>query len=111
MSPQSDDAFFETLAEQTAPEDVRAPSRVKSRTYSRLMLQEAGTGPLSSVSETKRRGRPLCVFEELVRIAPAGDSLKERNFCRICHARLLAESIENAPIFWRHCPYVSFQNR
>jgi hypothetical protein len=27
----------------------------------------------------------------------------------VCHARVLAEPIANAPIYWRHCPYDEFQ--
>jgi hypothetical protein len=29
----------------------------------------------------------------------------------VCHARVLAERLEHAPIYWPHCPYVRFQNR
>jgi hypothetical protein len=51
------------------------------------------------------------VFEDLVQIAPVGESLKSRNPCRVCHARVLGENVEDAPIWWPHCPYVRFQNR
>jgi hypothetical protein len=33
------------------------------------------------------------------------------NPCRVCHARLLAEQFESPPIYWPHCPYVSFRRR
>jgi DNA-directed RNA polymerase specialized sigma24 family protein len=31
--------------------------------------------------------------------------------CRVCHARVLAEHVEEAPIFWKHCPCADFQRR
>ncbi len=90
---------------------ARAPARLKSRIYSRLVQEQAAEGPLLSLSETKASGAPLCVFEELVRIAPVGEHAKRKNCCRVCHARVVAERIEHAPIYWPHCPYVGFQNR
>jgi hypothetical protein len=90
---------------------VRAPSTLKSRIYSRLVQEQAAESPLLSLPETKAAGRPLCVFEELVRIAPVGEALKTKNCCRVCHARVIAERVERAPIYWPHCPYVLFQNR
>lgn len=89
----------------------RAPARLKSRTYSLLIEKLAATGPLLSLMETAASGAALCVFEELVRIAPVGEAAKSKNCCRVCHARLLAERFEGAPIYWPHCPYVRFQNR
>ncbi len=90
---------------------VRASSKLKSRIYSRLMLAAAETGPLLDVAQVREGGRGLCVFEELVRIAPAPQPVKSANICRMCHARLAGEHVENAPIYWPHCPYVTFQNR
>jgi hypothetical protein len=105
----------EALIASSAPAPDREPepasSRLKSRIYSRLMLEEAAEGPLLGLAETKADGRGLCVFEELVRIAPVGETLQSRNYCRICHARVAGERIENAPIYWPHCPYVLLQNR
>jgi hypothetical protein len=92
-------------------EDFRAPSRLKSRIYSALLGRQRNDGPLLSISEVKARGRRLCVFEELVHIAPVSEAAKQPNFCRVCHARLLAESVENAPVYWPGCPYAQFQNR
>lgn len=89
----------------------RAPARLKSRIYSRLMQELAATGALLGVRETKASGAGLCVFEELVRIAPVGEAVRRKNYCRVCHARVMAESVERAPIYWPHCPYVRFQNR
>jgi hypothetical protein len=96
-----------------APEPVaaRAPSTLKSRIYSRLVEDQAANGPLLSLTMTKASGRALCIFEDLVQIAPVGEPLKRKNCCRVCHARVLAERIEGAPIYWPHCPYVRFQNQ
>jgi hypothetical protein len=33
------------------------------------------------------------------------------NPCQVCHARMLAEHLDNAPIYWPHCPYVKFQEK
>ncbi len=88
-----------------------APSRLKSKIYSALLARQAQDGPLLSLGATKGSGRSLCVFEELVQIAPVNESVKRRNLCSVCHARVLGERIENAPVFWRGCPYAQFQNR
>ena len=108
-----DDRIFEQLAAETesAAAEAPAPSRLKSKIYSMLALKQAESGPLATVTATKAGGRQLCVFEELVRIAPVGEPLRSRNFCRVCHARVLGERVENAPIWWPGCPYVKFQNR
>jgi hypothetical protein len=109
---QGGDDLFERVADKSAlPEFKRvpAPSRLKSRIYSALIQRQVESGPLLSVSETKAEGRRLCVFENLVQISPVGEKVKSLSFCRVCHARVLAETMENAPIYWRHCPYVQFQ--
>jgi hypothetical protein len=112
MNKSGVEELLDISREATAGEPpVRAPSRLKSRIYSRLMLAEARAGPLRSVSETHADCRGLCVFEHLVRIAPVGEQIKSMNFCRVCHARLAGEKVEHAPIYWPHCPYVQFQNR
>ncbi len=85
----------------------RAPSTLKSRIYSRLVQEQSSSGSLRSLSETAG----LCVFEELVQIAPVGEAAKSINYCRVCHARVAGERWENAWIFWANCPYVKFQNR
>ena len=74
------------------------------------MQQHAKTGPLLSLTENSARGQKLCVFEKLVQIAPVGESAKSLNICRVCHARVLAERFENAPIYWSGCPYVELKN-
>lgn len=91
--------------------EIKASSRLKSKIYSALVVRQGQDGPLLSLCAAKESGRGLCVFEELVRIAPVGESVKCLNLCRVCHARVLAERIEHAPVFWPGCPYVHFQNR
>lgn len=103
------DAVFERLAKSESVAGERAPARLKARTFSALQRLQAQSGPLRSVSETKAAGRSLCVFEELVRISPAGEGIESRNFCRVCHARILGERFEKPPIFWPNCPYVMFK--
>lgn len=107
-----DDLFFEHLADLTgaSDEDVIAPSRLKSNIYSSLMARMEESGPLQNV-QTTRSTHALCVFERLVQITPLTEDVGVSNFCKICHARILAERFENAPIYWSHCPYVRFQNR
>jgi hypothetical protein len=87
-----------------------APSRLKAKVYSALLQQQAESGPLLSFSELHARGQGLCVFEQLVQIAPLGRMAKSPNICRFCHARVLAERFENPPIYWRGCPYVGLKN-
>ena len=89
----------------------RAPARLKSRIYSRFVLEQAASGPLLSLQDSKANGAGLCIFEELVRIAPVSEATKRKNCCRVCHARVLAEQVEHAPIYWPNCPYVKLQNR
>jgi len=91
--------------------EFKASSRLKSKVYSALVARQSQDGPLLSLCATKDGGRTLCVFEELVQIAPVGESVKRMNLCSVCHARVLGERIENAPVFWSGCPYAEFQNR
>ena len=86
-----------------------APPRLKSRIFSRLNLEQAKQGPLASITESKAQGRQLCVFEEIIEIAPTGEAIKRMNYCRVCHARVLAETLDKAPIWWAGCPYADFQ--
>jgi hypothetical protein len=107
----SDDQFFARLAEQEDNHPMRtAPARLKSRTFTRLIRAQRTSGPLLDFTATKKSAGRLCVFEELVQIAPVGTSAKSKFYCEVCHARWLAESVEHAPIWWPHCPYVRFQN-
>ncbi len=109
-----EEQFFEHLADAVKPEEVigtAASSRLKSRIYSALIQRQAASGPLAGLSETKASGHGLCIFEDLVRIAPIGEKLNSSNPCRVCHARVLAELFENPPIYWPNCPYVHFKAR
>ena len=98
-----------TEADASATPTDKAPSRLKSRIYSALMGQHAASGPLRSLPASRAAGRGLCIFESLTTACPTGDRIKQLNLCSVCHARVLAERIEGAPIFWHNCPYVDFQ--
>jgi hypothetical protein len=98
--------FAEATDESTG--EASAPAKLQSRIYSRLVAEQARQGPLASVSESKEAGRELCVFEELMRAAPVGEQARQLNYCRVCHARVLAENLEDAPIWWAGCPYAKF---
>lgn len=109
---EQDEKLFSQLADRTGlglTQAPPAPSRLKSRIYSALMLRESASQRLRSIPETKAEGGKLCVFEELVRLAPVSTKTKSRNICRICHARVLGESMEKPPIYWANCPYVEFK--
>jgi hypothetical protein len=109
---KQDDKLFGQLADHTglgSTPSPAAPSRLKARIYSALMLRESASKRLRSIPETKSEGRKLCVFEELVRIAPVTTNMKSLNICRICHARVLGEAMEKPPIYWANCPYVEFK--
>jgi hypothetical protein len=107
-----DDLIFEQLAADTAEDnfpETGAPARLLSLTYSALIAAQQESGPLLDVTATKQAGHPLCVFEELVQITPVGTPVKQMFYCSVCHARVLAEHMEHAPIWWPHCPYSQFQ--
>jgi hypothetical protein len=108
---KQDDFVSKAILVAEEPDAVRAPSTLKSRIFSAIQREQAASGPLRSLTQTKADGRNLCVFEELVVIAPVGEDMKSRNPCRVCHARVLGERVEGAPIWWPHCPYSDFQNR
>jgi hypothetical protein len=104
------DRQFSRLLSQPQPISERAPSSLKARLYSALVQHQEESGPLASLDASAAAGRALCVFEKLVQIAPVGEKLKSPFYCRVCHARALAERFDNAPIFWPHCPYVEFKS-
>jgi hypothetical protein len=106
----TDDRWFERLAEATQAEarPMRAPAKLKSKIYSTLVNELSAGGGLLSLSAIKQEGRRLCIFEEAVAAMPVGERVKEKNPCRICHARVLGERLERAPIFWPGCPYSAF---
>ena len=105
----SDNAWFERLAEaDTHVANERAPATLKSRVYSALVARMAESGPLLDLAETKDAGAHLCVFEHVLTVLPLGSDIRSMNPCRICHARVLGERLEHAPIFWPGCPYSEF---
>jgi hypothetical protein len=106
---QKDDRLFELLAEQSdGAQEERAPARLKSRIYSALMRREEESGPLRVLGETRAHGYGLCIFEELWQRATSGGTAEHLNCCNLCHARVLAEHLEGAPVYWGNCPYVAF---
>ena len=110
MSNLPDEHFIETLAAEIELAHLElAPDHLKARVYSALVHRQAATGLLASLSKSKAQGHELCVFEQLVQIAPIGETMKSLNICRVCHARVLAEHFENPPIYWSGCPYVNFK--
>ncbi len=107
----SDDTCFERFAgalEADPSDNHPSLSRLKAKIYSALTRRQEESGPLLGLQETKGVGSGLCVFEELVSILPVGEKAKSFNCCRLCHARLLAERLEKAPIYWDDCPYSGF---
>lgn len=110
-SQMPEEQLFTQLAEKVEHLDEglsTAPARLKARIYSKLVKRQQESGPLASLTETKAAGGRLCVFEDLLTIVPLGETMKCRNACSVCHARLLAEKMEKAPIYWPGCPYADF---
>ena len=104
-----DDSLFELLARQSDElESEPAPSPLKAKLYTSLVRKQQESGRLCTLAETRANGRGLCVFEDLwSRVTPA-EAAQSFNCCSVCHARVLAEHWEAAPIYWGHCPYVAF---
>ena len=104
----SDDLWFEQLAEATgAATGEHAPATLKSKIYSRVVARMAESAPLLDLIDTKKTG-DLCIFENILTLLPLGADVRSKNPCRICHARVLGERVEQAPIFWPGCPYAEF---
>ena len=104
-----DEQFMRGLANVELNESQQAPSSLKAKVYSSLLCRQEESGPLASLTESAVCGHELCIFEQIVRISPIGEKAKALNICRVCHARLLAENMNNAPIYWNGCPYVQFK--
>lgn len=94
-------------AQESPDVPAQASSRLKSRILSNLISLEQAEGPLRILSDSRDAGERLCVFEHAVAALPS-DNLQSRNPCAVCHARILGEHVENAPIFWPGCPYATF---
>jgi hypothetical protein len=107
----SEDRWFDGLA-QTVGEETpeRAPARLASKVYSAIVLWMSESGALLDLAETQRAGGHLCVFENVLTVLPIGKDVLAKNPCRMCHARVLAERMEHAPIFWPGCPYSEFHH-
>ena len=105
------DEWFERLA-AAAPDDspIGAPASLKSKIYSTVVTRLSETGSLLDLVDTKAAGGRLCVFEAAMTVVPLARSWQSMNPCRICHARVLAERMKHAPIFWPGCPYSEFHN-
>src|SRR3989337_563087 len=101
----ADDLWFERVAEAAGePAGARAPARLKAKVYSAVLARMAASGPLEDLLRTKAAGGRLCVFENSLTVLPVGADIRSRNPCSICHARVLGERMEHAPIFWPGCP-------
>jgi len=110
--PQHEDRLLEFLVRE--PEDAaeeRAPSRLKARLYSALVRRQEESGSLRSLGTTRAEGYGLCVFEDLWQRVTSGEAAQCFNCCKLCHARVLAEHFEGAPIYWANCPYVAFNKK
>ena len=94
-------------AETQAADGTRISSRLQSRLFSRLIELEQRQGPLRTLSASREAGEKLCIFEAAVAALPS-DDLQARNPCAVCHARLLGEKVERAPIYWPGCAYAKF---
>jgi hypothetical protein len=107
----TDDLWFERLTASTGDlAEEAAPASLKSKVYSSIVTRMTRPGPLLDLRETKKAGGHLCVFEHAVALLPVGTDIRSMNPCRICHARVLGERMEHAPIFWPGCPYSEFHN-
>lgn len=106
-----EEELFETMAEKAGVPEAGpflAPARLKARIYSALISRQQQSGPLRSLAETRAGGVKLCVFEQAWTLVAIGDEMKRLYPCRVCHARLLAEKMKKAPIYWPGCPYADF---
>lgn len=109
--PDSDyETQFMALFSESKDTGEKAPASLKARLYSALIRKQQESGPIATLDRTVSAGLEICVFEQLVRISPVGEKTQSRFFCEVCHARVLAEHFENAPIFWAGCPYVKFRH-
>jgi hypothetical protein len=104
------DELFEAIAPlDAAGLPAPASARLKSKVYSTLVNRQSAAGRLLPLTQSKDAGAALCIFEEAVAALPS-DRLQTANPCRVCHARMLGERLEWAPIFWPGCPYSDFHN-
>ena len=108
----SDDRWFEQLAQAVgADADERAPARLKAKVFSTLVGRLGEEGPLLDLKQCRDAGGELCVFEHMLTMLPRQSGIGSMNPCRVCHARVLGERMDRAPIFWPGCPYSDFHHR
>ena len=103
------DMEFRSLLAGASEQPERAPSSLKARLYTHFVRKQQESGPLASLDASVTSGEGICVFETMVQISPIGEKAKSPFFCQTCHARVLAERFDRAPIFWPNCPYVKFK--
>ena len=96
--------ILRTQADWDDPSIV-APPRLKSRLYSLLVRTSQETSALRPLTESKQAGYELCQWEKLMTAVPGVGRV---NHCYVCHARVLAENLEHAPLPWTGCPYARF---
>jgi len=108
-NPEEERRFRELLSEAQIEIGGRASSSLKARLYTTLIHEQQKSGPLTSLDETVKAGYDICIFEKLVQIAPVNEQAKSHFFCQVCHARVLGEIFDHAPIYWPDCPYVAFK--
>ena len=112
LQREADDRLFKLLARE--PDEAgleRAPSRLKARLYTTLIQKQQESGRLRTLAETRNCGHGLCIFEDLWERATQAQAAQSFNCCSLCHARVLAEHVERPPIYWGHCPYVTFAKK
>lgn len=78
------DLFFEQLGElcDQQGEHAPAPSTLKSRVFTALVRRQQQQQPLMTLSACRKAGETLCIFEQLVAIAPVGEPVKAKNPAR-----------------------------
>src|SRR5947199_4084704 len=111
MPDRNTDREFRSLLSLADSTHERAPASLKARLYTKFVRKQKESGRLASLDTSVASGQGLCVFEKLVQVAPVGERVKSPFFCETCHARVLAEHLDNPPIFWWNCPYSKFKAR
>lgn len=109
MPALDDDMQWRALLAGDESGSASAPSSLKARLYTSLIRKQQESGPLESLDATASAGHGLCVFEQLVQIAPLPPAAKSPFFCQVCHARIMSEHMEHPPIYWPNCPYARFK--
>ncbi len=109
MTRSDEERKLEALFAEPSVTAEHAPSSMKARLYTAFVSEQQKSGPLASLDQSVSSGYGICVFEKLVQISPVGEEAKSPFYCRVCHARVLAERFDNPPIFCPNCPYSEFK--